>query len=159
MVRKGLILGAIAFIIATTLSAGASPLMTGTATQGTSKPVEVTGSPERLDLSPAQKDALKATMREHLAALETIVSALARQDYEKAGEVAHFELGFPKHYEAMQREQGEGLPKKYQELALEHHQAAEDLSEAIAAKETSPILQKLSKTIQACNACHGAFHL
>jgi len=98
-------------------------------------------------------------MREHLAALEGIVSALGRQDYDKAAGVAHSELGFPKHHEAMQREQGAALPKKYQELALEHHQAAEDLAEAIAAKEMAPILQKLSKTIQACNVCHSAFKL
>ncbi|HEY5594674.1 MAG TPA: hypothetical protein VIL61_05875 [Nitrospiria bacterium] len=159
MARRGLGLGIIAFIVASTLAAGASPTTTETAAQGSPQPGEVSGPRERLDLKPVQQEALKATMREHLAALEVIVSALARQDYEKAADVAHSELGFPKHHEAMQREQGAALPKKYQVLALEHHQAAEDLAEAIAAKEMTPILQKLSKTIQACNACHRAFQL
>lgn len=159
MARRGLGLGIIAFTVMSALAAGAAPATAETAAQGSQKPGEVSGPWVRLDLKPAQKEALKATMREHLAALEAVVSALARQDYEKAADVAHSELGFPKHHEAMQREQGAALPKKYQELALEHHQAAEDLAEAIAAREMTPILQKLSRTIQACNACHRAFQL
>jgi hypothetical protein len=113
----------------------------------------------RLELQPAQQEALKTTMREHLAALEAIVSALGRQDYAKAAAVAHLELGFPKHHEAMQREQGMALPKHYQGLAMAHHQAAEELATAIAAREMAPILQQLDRTIRACNACHDAYQM
>jgi hypothetical protein len=148
-----------AFIITSTFTASVSPTAIVAGAQGSSQPGEVSGPSVRLDLEPAQQEALKATMREHLAAIEAIVAALARQDYQKATDVAHFDLGFPKHHEAMQREQGASLPKKYQELALAHHQAAEDLAEAISAKEMTPILQKLSKTIQACTACHKAYKL
>jgi Cytochrome C' len=113
----------------------------------------------RLDLQPPQQEALKATMREHLVVLEAIVSALARQDYNTAASVAHLELGFPKHHDAMLREGGASLPKHYQELAMAHHQAAEELAGAIAAKQMAPILRQLSKTIQACTACHNAYRL
>jgi hypothetical protein len=113
----------------------------------------------RLDLQPAQQEALKATMREHLAALQAIVSALAAGDYDKAAAVAHTELGFPKHHEAMQRERGFALPARYQELAIAHHQAAEALAKAITTRTMAPILQQLDRTIQACNACHDAYQL
>ena len=159
MVRRSLEIRLIAFIITTTLTAGVLPTATESAAQGSPRSGEVSDPRARLDLKPAQKEALKATMREHLAALESIVAALARQDYEQAAAVAHSELGFPKHHEAMQREQGALLPKKYQELAMEHHQAAEDLAEAISKKEMTLILQQLSKTIQACTACHKAYKL
>jgi hypothetical protein len=159
MVRIGLGIGLIAFIITTTLTAGALPTATKAVAQESPLQSEVSDSRARLDLKPAQKEAIKTTMREHLAALESIVAALARQDYEQAAAVAHSELGFPKHHEAMQREQGAVLPKKYQELAMEHHQAAEDLAEAISKKEMASILQHLSKTIQACTACHKAYKL
>ena len=99
------------------------------------------------------------TMREHLSALQAIVSALAQGDYDKASTVAHTELGFPKHHEAMQREQGFGLPAHYQELAVAHHQAAEVLAKTIAAKKMAPILLQLEKTIQVCNACHDAYRM
>lgn len=159
MSRKSLGWGAVAFIVAVTLAANASPAKIKTAAQGSSNPAGVSGPRERLDLLPAQQEALKATMREHLAAIEAIVSALAGQDLEKAAKVAHSELGFPKHHEAMQREQGAALPKRYQALALRHHQAAEDLSEAIGKKEMTSILRQLAKTIQACDACHSVYQL
>jgi len=157
MIRRGLGIGLIVFVITTTLTAGVLPTATEVAGQQFPLQAEASGPRARLDLKPAQKEAIKATMREHLAALESIVAALARQDYDKAAAVAHSELGFPKHHEAMQREQGAVLPKKYQELAMEHHQAAEDLAEAISKKEMGPILQHLSKMIQACNECHKAY--
>ncbi len=113
----------------------------------------------RLDLTPAQQEALKFTMREHLEALEAIVAALGRADYATAADLAHIELGFPKHHEAMQRERGATLPKRYQELAMAHHQAAEELAKAITAKKMPLILERLAKTIRACTACHGAYTL
>jgi hypothetical protein len=159
MVRRSLEVGLIAFIITTTLTAGALPTATEAAAQESPRQGEVSDSRARLNLKPAQKEAIKTTMREHLAALESIVASLARQDYERAAAVAHSELGFPKHHEAMQREQGASLPKKYQELAIEHHQAAEDLAEAIPTKEMKPILEKLDQTMKACVACHQAYKL
>jgi len=113
----------------------------------------------RLKLQPAQQEALKTTMREHLVAIQAIVSALAAGDFDKAAAVAHLELGFPKHHEAMQRERGMALPKHYQELAMAHHQAAEELATAIATREMAPILQRLDRTIRACNACHDAYQM
>jgi cytochrome c556 len=137
-------LGVFAFIIATSLVAGAA---------------EAPDTRVSLDLNPAQQEALKATMREHLSALEAIVDALGREDYDKAAALAHNELGFPKHHEAMQREMGAGFPNAYMDLAMAHHQAAEDLSGAIEGKDADSILKQLAKTIHACTACHGAFKL
>lgn len=127
--------------------------------------MEITGSPTvpdsriSLKLEPAQREALKATMREHLDAIEAVIAAVAEENYRKASEIAHKELGFPTHHEAMQREQGASLPEKYQELAIKHHQAAEDLAEAIQTKEMKRILRKLDETIKACLDCHRAYKL
>jgi hypothetical protein len=112
-----------------------------------------------LDLDPAARKGLKQTMREHLEALQAIVAALGQENYERAAAMAHEELGFPKHHEAMQREQGAALPKKYQELAMAHHQAAEDLAEVIPARKMKPILQLLNQTMKACVDCHRAYKL
>jgi hypothetical protein len=112
-----------------------------------------------LDLEPAAQEILKQTMREHLQALHDIVAALAQQNYEKASAVAHEELGFPKHHQIMKQERGMAFPKKYQELAIAHHQAAEELAEAIQTKEMKRILQKMDETIGACLECHRAYKL
>jgi len=112
-----------------------------------------------LNLPPAAQEGLKLTMREHLEALQAIVAALAREDYEKAAAVAHEDLGFPKHHQAMQREQGAPFPPKYQDLAMAHHQVAEDLAQAIPSRDMKKILPHLDRTMQACVACHQAFKL
>ncbi len=112
-----------------------------------------------LGLDPAAREDLKQTMREHLQALQAIVAALAQENYEKASAVAHEELGFPKHHQVIQRERGTTFPKKYQELAIAHHQAAEDLAKVIPTRETKPILQQLDQTMKACVDCHQAYKL
>lgn len=112
-----------------------------------------------LGLPLAVQEGLKLTMREHLEALRAIVAALAQEDYEKASAVAHEDLGFLKHHQAMQREQGAPFPPKYQELAMAHHQVAEDLAQAIPSKNMKTILQQLERTMKACVTCHEAYKL
>ena len=112
-----------------------------------------------LNLAPLADADLKQSMEEHLQALQAIVAALAQEDYGRASAIAHKELGFPKHHQVMQRERGVSYPKKYQELAIAHHQAAENLADAIDTKKMRPILQQLDATMRACLDCHLAFKL
>lgn len=112
-----------------------------------------------LDLSEQASVGMKLTMREHLEAIHDIVAALGRQDFERAAKVAHEELGFPKHHEAMKREVGATFPPKYHELAMAHHQEAEDLAKVISSKDFKTILPQLERTIGACVSCHQAYKL
>ncbi len=112
-----------------------------------------------LGLSPASSTGLKLTMREHLEAIRDIIAALGRQDFEQAAKVAHEELGFPKHHQAMQREAGSTFPPKYHELAMAHHQEAEDLAKVLSSKDLKTVLPQLEKTIGACVSCHRAYKL
>jgi Cytochrome C' len=112
-----------------------------------------------LGLSPAAEAGMKLTMREHLESLQAIVAGLARQEFEQAAKVAHEELGFPKHHQAMDREAGATFPQKYHELAMAHHQEAEDLAKVLPSKDLKRILPQLEKTIGACVSCHRAYKL
>ncbi|MGD9852359.1 MAG: hypothetical protein AB7T38_13940 [Nitrospirales bacterium] len=112
-----------------------------------------------LNLPPAAREGLKLTMREHLEAIDTIVAALAEEDFEQAAALVHEELGFPKHHVAMQREGGATFPPAYHELAMAHHEAAEALGAVIPTKNLKQILPHLQHTIHACVQCHQAFHL
>jgi hypothetical protein len=117
------------------------------------------GERQALGLGPSAEAGLKLTMREHLEALRDIVASLGRQDFEQAAKISHDELGFPKHHQAMEREAGATFPPKYHELAMAHHQEAEDLAKALPSKDLKTILPKLEKTIGACVACHRAYKL
>ncbi len=112
-----------------------------------------------LGLGAGAEAGLKLTMREHLEAIRDIVAALSRQEFDAAAKVAHEELGFPKHHQAMEREAGATFPPKYHELAMAHHQEAEDLAKVLAAKDLQTILPKLEKTIGACVSCHRIYKL
>lgn len=112
-----------------------------------------------LELSEQASAGMKLTMREHLEAIRDIVAALGQQDFKQAANVAHAELGFPKHHQAMQREGGAPFPPKYHELAMAHHQAAEDLAKVIPSKDLKTILPQLEQTIGACVSCHQAYKL
>jgi hypothetical protein len=112
-----------------------------------------------LGLGSTAEAGLKLTMREHLEAIRDIVAALGRQDFDQAAKVAHEELGFPKHHQAMQREGGATFPSKYHELAMAHHQEAEDLAKVIPSKDFKTILPQLERAIGACVSCHQAYKL
>lgn len=112
-----------------------------------------------LGLGSAAEAGLKLTMREHLEAIRDIVAALSRQEFDAASKVAHEELGFPKHHQAMEREAGATFPPKYHELAMAHHQEAEDLAKVLPSKDLQTILPKLEQTIGACVSCHRAYKL
>lgn len=112
-----------------------------------------------LAIGPAAEAGLKLTMREHLEAIRDIVAALGRQEFEQAAKLAHEEPSFPKHHLAMQREAGATSPPKYHELAMAHHQQAEDLAKMISSEDIKTVLPQLEKTIGACVACHRAYKL
>jgi hypothetical protein len=129
----------------------------------TIKDVAPAGKPQdervALGLSQAAEAGMKLTMREHLEALQAIVASLGRQEFEQAAKVAHEELGFPKHHQAMQREAGATFSPVYHELAMAHHQAAEDLAAVIPSQDIKQILPQLERTMKACVVCHQAFRL
>ncbi len=112
-----------------------------------------------LAIGSAAEAGLKLTMREHLEALHDVIAALGRKEFEQAAKVARDELGFLKHHNAMKRETGATFPPKYHELAMAHHQAAEDLATVIPSKDIEQILSHVGETILACVNCHQAFRL
>jgi hypothetical protein len=112
-----------------------------------------------LGISQEAKAGMTLTMREHLEALQAIVAGLSRQEFEQAAKVAHEELGFPKHHQAMQREAGATFPPKYHELAMAHHQEAENLAKVLPSKNLKTILLQFERTIGACVSCHRAYKL
>ena len=112
-----------------------------------------------LGLSQAAEAGMKLTMREHLEALQAIVASLGRQEFEQMAKVAHEELGFPKHHQAMQREAWPTFPPRYHELVMAHYQAAEDLAAVIPSQDFKQILPQLERTMKVYTVCHQAFRL
>lgn len=114
---------------------------------------------ESVVLSPQAAVAHRAVMLQHLESVQQIVAALGREDFETARQLTESHLGFFMHREAMQRQQPENFPPAYHDLAMAHHQAAEELADVMPSHDLKRILPKLDGVLKACMACHLAYRV
>jgi hypothetical protein len=152
----------------------------GCSTQGTSSAPQPThpilGSDIRhpIPLSAEAGKEHRAVMLQHLETVQVIVAALADEDYELAKGLTEAHLGFfmhrhlisPAQPQARQdapfpgaRQQPENFPPAYHDLAMAHHEAAEELARVIPTKEMKQILPRFNNLLKACVACHLEYKL
>jgi len=112
-----------------------------------------------IPLSPPAGKQHRVVMLQHLETIQGIVSALVEEDYELAKGLTQTHLGFFRHRQAMASQQPENFPPAYHDLAMAHHQAAEDLAQIIPTKDLKQILPKFDGVLKACVACHLEFKL
>jgi hypothetical protein len=112
-----------------------------------------------IPLSPPAGKQHRVVMLQHLETIQGIVSALVEEDYELAKGLTETHLGFFRHRQAMASQQPENFPPAYHDLAMAHHQAAEDLAQVIPTKDLKQILPKFDGVLKACVACHLEFKL
>jgi hypothetical protein len=97
----------------------------------------------------------KQNMREHLEAIQSIVSALIKDDF-AAVEQAAKRIGYSKQMEQMCTHMGAGAPG-FTELALHFHRTADTIGEAARFKDRKATLSALDRTLQTCTSCHAQF--
>ena len=121
----------------------------------------VVGSPSEmgvpLKLEQTALEAHQNVMQDHFKAIHEIVDALAEEDFEKAKDVTETRLGFAIHRAAMRQQKPENFPPAYHDLAIAHHEAAENLAMVIPSKDLKQILPHLERTLNACVQCHEKF--
>lgn len=97
----------------------------------------------------------KQNMRAHLEAVQRIIGALAREDWDEVTSASK-EIGSSDKMRRMCGRMGAGAPVMAQ-MGLAFHQQADGITEAAARKDTAGTLAALSSTVQVCNGCHAAF--
>ncbi len=107
-----------------------------------------------IPLSAAAGKEHRAVMLQHLETIQVIVNALVEEDYELARGLTESHLGFFMHRQAMAAQQPENFPPAYHDLAMAHHEAAEELARTIPTKDLKQILPKFNNVLKACVACH-----
>ena len=121
--------------------------------------VEVMGEPmpdtrQPIALSSSAGKEHRVVMLQHLETVQAIVAALAEEDFDRAKGLTEAHLGFFMHRQGMIRRQPEHFPPAYHDLAMAHHEAAEDLAKVMPARDLKLILPKLNNVMKACVACH-----
>ena len=93
-------------------------------------------------------------MLQHLETIQAIVNALVEEDYELAQGLTSSHLSFFVHRQVMARQHPENFPPAYHDLAMAHHEAAEELARVIPSKNLKRILPSMNHVLKACVACH-----
>jgi hypothetical protein len=96
----------------------------------------------------------RAVMLQHLETIQVIMNALVEEDYELTQGLTEMHLGFFQHRQAMAHQEPEKFPAAYHDLAMAHHQAAEELARIIPTKDLKQILPSLNNVLKACVSCH-----
>jgi len=107
-----------------------------------------------LELNAMQKEHQLVHMRDHLEAVQAIITLLAEDNYEIASKVAYKKLGSTTEMKMMCGSFGS---KKFETLGLEFHKSADKMSEVFKQKNKNASLQALSNTMNYCKQCHKTF--
>jgi len=106
-------------------------------------------------LLPMMANHQKQNMREHLVAVQEIVTALATDDF--AGvERAAARIGFSEQMGQMCTHMGAGAPG-FTEQALNFHHTADRITAAARDRDRGRVLTELGATLQTCTSCHAAW--
>jgi cytochrome c556 len=97
----------------------------------------------------------KANMREHLAAIERIVGAVARDDMPGV-EKAAAAIGLSESMGRMCEHLGAAAPG-FTPMALQFHRTADGIAVAARGGDRKAVLTALDTTLQACVGCHAAY--
>jgi hypothetical protein len=107
-----------------------------------------------LGLNPKQKRHQLNNMRSHLKALQSIIDLIAEDDYDEASEVAYEKLGSTTEMKMMCASFGN---EQFENLGLEFHKSADEMSEIIKGKDQKQSLKAVSHTMDYCIQCHETF--
>ncbi len=108
-----------------------------------------------LPLLQMMADHQKSLMRDHLSAVQEIVTALASDDFATV-ERAASRLGYTEEVSQMCRRLGAASPA-FTQQALAFHHTADGVAAAARARSRQRVLAELSTTLQACRACHAGW--
>jgi hypothetical protein len=124
---------------------------------------------QSIPLSSSEAKEHRAVMLQHLETIQVIVNALVMEDYELARGLTEAHLGFFMHRQPFSpaqpparqdalfpeaRQQPGNFPPAYHDLAMAHHEAAEELARIIPTKDLKQILPQFNNVLKACVACH-----
>jgi hypothetical protein len=107
-----------------------------------------------IPLSSSDAKEHRAVMMQHLETIQVIVNALVEEDYELAKGLTESHLGFFMHRQAMAQQHPDQFPPAYHDLAMAHHEAAEELARIMPTEDMKQILPRFNNVLKACVACH-----
>lgn len=106
-------------------------------------------------LLPVMAHHQRQSMREHLEAVQAIVTGAANHDF-AAIEQAAGKIGYSEQMGQMCRHMGAGAPG-FTEKALAFHGAADGIAAAARQRDMNRVLAQLGRTLSECTSCHATY--
>lgn len=97
----------------------------------------------------------KQNMRDHLSAVQEIISASARHDFAAVATAAQ-RIGYTEKMGQMCEHMGMGAPG-FSEAALEFHRSADEIVDAARKHDGERVLLALGRTLTHCTSCHSRY--
>ena len=107
-----------------------------------------------LKLNAMQKNHQLMNMRDHLEAVQNIITLLSSDKYNEASKVAYTKLGSTTEMKLMCASFGD---KNFENLGLEFHESADKMSEIFKNRNKEESLKALSNTMNYCVRCHATY--
>jgi hypothetical protein len=109
------------------------------------------------------REHILTNMRDHLLAISQIQEAMGNGKFDKAAEIAENRLGQTALKTHNAYENSKFMPKGMQEIGTQMHRSASkfaiEVQNSSATGDMKPAMLALSKTTQACVACHAGYKL
>jgi len=112
---------------------------------------------EAVKLPDMMKTHMLGNMRDHLLALHEIQLALARGEFDKAGDIAEQRIGMSSLISHNASHMAPFMPKGMQAIGTEMHHAASRFTLITQESDLMKSLDALTKVTQQCVACHAAY--
>jgi cytochrome c556 len=106
-------------------------------------------------LTPMMAEHQKQNMRDHLAAVQEIVAALAADDLAAAAKSAS-RIGSSERMTQMCEHMGAGAPG-FTEMALGFHRTADTIADAARRGDAKATTRALAETLATCVGCHAVY--
>jgi hypothetical protein len=134
---------------------GSAPHVGPSASPSPQAALEALDQRRPVPLLPMMAQHQKENMRQHLEAVEAVVTAAAVGDFAQVA-VAAKRMGYSDAMGRMCQHMGAGAPG-FTEQALSFHHTADEIAEAATKQDQAAVLAALSETLRACTSCHQTY--
>jgi len=114
---------------------------------------------QKIKLPDMMKQHMLGNMRDHMLAIHEIQSALAKNELDKAADIAEQRIGMSSLVFHNAAHMAPHMPKNMQDIGTEMHHAASRFAITVKEGDVIKSLDELSKVTQQCVACHAAYRL
>jgi len=112
-----------------------------------------------VEMPPMMRTHMLANMRDHLAALNEILTHASRERWEQAAEIAEQRLGMSSLDDHAAEHMGRFMPEDMARIGLSMHRAATAFALSAEEGDTEAAWKDLAGVTAACVSCHAAYRV